>query len=64
MALLIKNGEIITPSERYVADIFCEDETITRIARNIAAQRFLRHRLTQNISAFKIRVYLCSSVAK
>src|SRR5579859_7434814 len=37
MPLLIKNGEIITPSERYVADIFCEDETITRIDRNIFA---------------------------
>ena len=31
MSLLIKNGEIITASERYVADIFCENETITRI---------------------------------
>src|SRR6478736_4038815 len=37
MALLIKNGEIVTASERYVADIFCEDETITRIDRNITA---------------------------
>ncbi|MDB6020473.1 MAG: dihydropyrimidinase [Pedosphaera sp.] len=37
MALLIKNGEIVTASERYVADIFCEDETITRIDRNIQA---------------------------
>jgi dihydropyrimidinase len=37
MALLIKNGEIVTPSERYVADIFCEDETITRIDRDISA---------------------------
>src|SRR5258705_2874689 len=36
MALLIKNGEIVTASERYVADIFCENETITRIERNIA----------------------------
>src|SRR2546421_5710190 len=35
MSLLIKNGEIVTPSERYVADIFCESETITRIERNI-----------------------------
>jgi len=35
MRLLIKAGEIITPSERYVADIFCEDERITRIDRNI-----------------------------
>src|SRR3954466_11188249 len=37
MSLLIKNGEIVTPSERYVADIFCEDETITRIDRDITA---------------------------
>ena len=35
MSLLIKNGEIVTPDERYVADIFCEDETITRIDRKI-----------------------------
>src|SRR5258706_13687826 len=35
MSLLIKNGEIVTPDERYVADIFCDNETITRIERNI-----------------------------
>src|SRR5205809_2255607 len=39
MSLLIKNGEIVTASERYVADIFCEDETITRIERNLTAPR-------------------------
>src|SRR5260221_5710557 len=37
MPLLIKNGEIVTAGERYVADICCEGETITRIDRNIAA---------------------------
>src|SRR6266436_5190917 len=37
MSLLIKNGEIITASERYVADIFCDDGTITRIERNMPA---------------------------
>jgi dihydropyrimidinase len=37
MALLIKNGEIVTPDARYVADIWCEGETITRIDRNIEA---------------------------
>ncbi len=36
MSLLIKNGEIVTASERYVADILCDNETITRIDRNIA----------------------------
>jgi dihydropyrimidinase len=35
VSLLIKNGEIVTASERYVADILCENETITRIDRNI-----------------------------
>src|SRR5467141_360191 len=35
MPLLIQNGEIITASQRYVADIFCENETVTRIDRNI-----------------------------
>ncbi len=36
MPLLIKNGEIVTASERYIADIFCEDETITRIDKDIS----------------------------
>jgi len=35
MSLLIRQGEIVTESERYVADIFCEGETITRIDKNI-----------------------------
>src|SRR5260370_23691243 len=37
MSLLIKNGEMVTASERYVADIYCENETITRIERNLTA---------------------------
>ena len=37
MSLLIKNGRIITASESYVADIFCENETISRIESNLAA---------------------------
>ncbi len=39
MALLIKNGEIVTASERYTADILCENETITRIDKKISAPR-------------------------
>src|ERR1017187_4321367 len=35
MSILIKNGDIVTASERYVADILCENETITRIDRGI-----------------------------
>ena len=37
MSILIKNGEIVTADERYFADILCENETITRIDREIAA---------------------------
>jgi dihydropyrimidinase len=37
MALLIKNGEIVTVGAKERADIFVEDETITRIGRNLEA---------------------------
>ncbi len=37
MGLLIKNGEIVTGEARYVADIWCERETITRIDRHLDA---------------------------
>ena len=39
MSLVIKNGEVVTTSERYIADIFCEGDTITRIDRNIEPPR-------------------------
>ncbi|BBM84106.1 dihydropyrimidinase [Candidatus Uabimicrobium amorphum] len=35
MALLIQNGEIVTADSRYVADIWCENETITAIGKNL-----------------------------
>ncbi len=37
MALLIKNGNIVTATENYVADIYCEGETITKIAKGLDA---------------------------
>jgi len=37
MPLLIKNGRIITATDDYCADIYCEDETITRIEAGIDA---------------------------
>ena len=37
MSLLIKNGQITTASDQYVADILCEGETISAIGRNLAA---------------------------
>src|SRR3982751_3596210 len=36
MSLLIKNGEIVTADSRYIADIYCEGETITKIDRNLS----------------------------
>ena len=35
MALLIKNGQIVTSTDCYFADIYCADETITQIAPDI-----------------------------
>jgi dihydropyrimidinase len=35
MALLVKNGEIVTADSRYRADVFVENETITRIGHNL-----------------------------
>src|ERR1700752_1386836 len=37
MSLLIKGGEIVTATERRIADIYCEGDTITRIDQNIEA---------------------------
>jgi dihydropyrimidinase len=37
MGLLIKNGEIVTATDRYVADIYCQDETISAIGRDLDA---------------------------
>ncbi|HRN18073.1 MAG: dihydropyrimidinase [Trueperaceae bacterium] len=37
MSLLIKNGEIVTAASRMRADIYCEDETITRIGQKLDA---------------------------
>ncbi len=37
MPLLIKNGRIVTASEQYAADIFCDGEQITRIGQNLDA---------------------------
>ena len=35
MALLITNGRIVTATDDYIADIYCEGQTITRIEREI-----------------------------
>src|SRR5437868_12924329 len=37
MSLLIKQGEIVTRTEHYIADIYCEHERVTHIDRNIDA---------------------------
>ena len=37
MPLLIRNGQIVTASDSYRADIYCEDETITKIGPDLQA---------------------------
>jgi dihydropyrimidinase len=36
MSLLIKNGQIITATDAYAADIYCEDDSITAIGRDLS----------------------------
>ncbi|REK09998.1 MAG: dihydropyrimidinase [Planctomycetota bacterium] len=37
MALLIKNGEIVTPDARFQGDVLCQGETITAVGTGLAA---------------------------
>src|SRR5215213_8739657 len=40
MSLLITGGRIITASDDYVADVFCENGTVTAIGRDLPAHRY------------------------
>jgi dihydroorotase-like cyclic amidohydrolase len=40
MSLLITNGHIVTPSDDYVADVYCENGTITAIGSELPPDRF------------------------
>ena len=69
MSLLIKNGEIVTADERYVADIFCEDETITRIDRkidNVRATKLSmpRENMFSPGSSIRTCTFICRSWAR
>jgi dihydropyrimidinase len=44
MSLLITNGRIVTASDDYVADVYCENGTIAAIGRNLPAHRFTADR--------------------
>jgi dihydropyrimidinase len=37
MGLLVRNGEIVTVGSRTRADIYAENETVTRIGKNLEA---------------------------
>jgi dihydropyrimidinase len=40
MSLLITNGRVITASDDYVADVYCENGTITAIGRDLPSHRY------------------------
>jgi dihydropyrimidinase len=40
MSLLIKNGRIITASDDYVADVYCENGTIGAIGTKLPPERY------------------------
>src|ERR1700722_9888034 len=37
MPLLIRNGQIVTSTQTYRADIYCEDQTISKIGSDLSA---------------------------
>ena len=39
MSLLIRGGEIVTPDARYKAEIYVEDQTVTRIGTDLSFRR-------------------------
>ena len=39
MSLLIRNGRVITASDDYVADVYCENGTITAIGADLQIGR-------------------------
>ncbi len=40
MSLLIKNGRVVTAADDYVADVFCENGTVTAIGKDLPSNRF------------------------
>ena len=44
MSLLIKNGRIVTATDDYAADVFCENATVTAIGKDLPSHRFQAER--------------------
>src|SRR6476469_5728536 len=44
MSLLITNGRVITASDDYVADVYCENGAITAVGRDLPAHRYQAER--------------------
>ncbi len=44
MSLLITNGRIITATDDYVADVYCENGTIAAIGKDLPSHRFQAER--------------------
>ena len=44
MSLLITNGRVITAADDYVADVYCENGTITAIGKDLPSHRFQAER--------------------
>jgi dihydropyrimidinase len=44
MSLLVKNGRVITASDDYVADVFCDNGTVVAIGKDLPSHRFQAER--------------------
>src|SRR5215210_3705133 len=54
MSLLITNGRIVTASDDYVGDVFCENDTITAIGKDLPAHRFQAERTIDALGKYVI----------
>ena len=54
MSLLISNGRIITATDDYVADVFCEDGTVSAIGRNLPSHRFQADRTIDAVGKYVV----------
>jgi dihydropyrimidinase len=52
MSLLIKNGRVVTATDDYVADVFCENGTIAAIGKDLPSDRYQADRTIDATSRY------------
>jgi hypothetical protein len=70
MGLLIKNGEIVTSSERFIGDVYCEDGLIKAVGLGIEKKNLmtkssmLQVNLSSQVESMLTSTWSCRSWAR